>query len=122
MTAARPSVRPRQLVAARSGAYCEIGHVCGPQGAYLPNVATDVHHRHPAKSGGSRLGWVHAPSNLLAACRPCHSFVERERLWAVERGLLLPMGTARPLSTPVDCRHGRVLLDDAGTWTYAVIV
>jgi hypothetical protein len=104
----------------RSLGFCEIGYLCG--GAWLSGVRGadwDLHHRRPAGSGGSRLDWIHAPSNLLASCRADHVFVERERLWSIERGLLLKMGTARALTTPVDCRHGYVLLDDVGTWTYA---
>jgi hypothetical protein len=123
VTAVRPSRATEQLVMSRSEAHCEIGHVCG--GAYLSgNRGTDwdlSHRCHPG-AGGSRLDWMHAPSNLLASCRADHSFVHANGPWAVDRGLLIRRGTVRPLTTVVDCRHGRVLLDDAGTWAYAVTV
>lgn len=123
MTATRPSPMSVQIVMDRALGFCEIGYVC--DGAYLSGrrgYEWDLHHRRPASSGGSRLPWVHAPSNLLAACRPDHLFVESNRLWSLERGLLIASGVARALTTVVDCRHGRVLLDDAGTFTYAVTV
>ena len=105
---------------ARSLGFCEIGHVC--DGAYLSgNRGTDwaIHHRRAAGSGGSRLLWVHAPSNLLATCAADHLFVHANPPWAVERGLTIRSGVARALTTVADCRHGRVLLDDAGSFTYA---
>lgn len=120
MTAVRPSPLSVQIVMGRSLGFCEIGHICG--GASLTGVRGydfDLHHRRPAGSGGSRLTWVHAPSNLLASCRQDHLFVEKHRLWSLERGLLIASGVARALTTVADCRHGRVLLDDVGTWTYA---
>lgn len=119
MTAVRPSRATQQLVMSRSGAHCEVAHVCG--GAYLSGVKGydwDIHHRRPAGSGGSRLGWVHAASNLLALCRADHNRIESQRLWATELGLLVP-SWGDPKAIPADCRHGRVLLDDDGTWTYA---
>lgn len=120
VTAVRPSPVTARIVMDRSLGFCEVAYMC--RGASLTGVRGtdwDLHHRRPAGSGGSRLDWVHAPSNLLAACRPDHLFVEEHRTWSLERGLLLRMGTARALTTVVDCRHGRVLLDDAGGWTYA---
>jgi hypothetical protein len=119
VTAVRPSRTATQIVMGRSLGFCEIGHVCG--GAYLHgNRGTDwdlSHRVHPG-AGGSRLDWIHAPSNLLASCRADHLFVHANGPWAVERGLLIRRGKARPLTTSVDCRHGRVFLDDEGSWTY----
>lgn len=114
----RPSRATEQLVMYRSEAHCESGYLCG--GAYLAGVKGhdwDIHHRAPAKSGGSTQAWIHAPSNLIAICRADHIWIESERDWAIERGLLLEMGLARALTTAVDLRHGLVLLDDIGTWT-----
>jgi hypothetical protein len=95
--------KTRQIIAERSGGVCEI---CG-----LAPV-TDAAHRKPRSQGG-----LWSPSNLIAACRPCHAGNHSQPIKAVQNGWHLAMASI-PLEEPTTlCIEGvfrKVLLDDAG--------
>lgn len=95
--------KTRLIINERSGGVCEI---CG----LAP--ATDAAHRKPRSQGG-----LWSPSNLLAACRPCHAGNHSQPIRAVQNGWHLAMGSS-PLEEPTTlCIEGvfrKVLLDDSG--------
>lgn len=108
-----PSDAVRKLVRVRSDGWCEW------PGCWL--VAADQHHRLNRKSGGrhgemavriNQAGW------LLDACRPHHDLVTSpvgaDRVLARRMGWLLYEGEDA-LTTPVESRHGLVLLLNDGT-------
>lgn len=109
MTAVSASVRA--IVYARAGSCCEL---CGRY-AY----GGSVHHRRRRGMGGSKRVELGLASNLLLLCGSgttgCHGEVESDRSAAYQRGLLLRDGQP-PTETPVDLRHGRVLLNDEGQY------
>lgn len=109
MSAVTPAVRA--LVYARADSRCE---KCGRY-AY----GGSVHHRRRRGMGGSKRIELRMPSNLLLLCGSgttgCHGEVEANREAAYQIGLLLRDGEP-PAETPVDLRHGRVLLDDDGNY------
>ena len=70
----------REVVLERCDGLCER---CGMA------LATDLHHRRPRGMGGdSRPDTGHAV-NALALCRPCHSWVEGNRVEALSAGYLV---------------------------------
>lgn len=96
--------RTRQLVAARSGGWCE---ACGIM------RAASVHHRRKRSQGGP---W--SPSNCVHVCgdgtRGCHGWVEANPNDAAEVGLHIRAGEV-PAEVPlISGYHGAVLLDDEG--------
>ena len=93
------------VVQARSGGWCERDQ-CG-------NPGQQFHHRAARGMGGSRSPKVHAPSNLLHLCGPCHAWVESNRAQARHTGLLVPAGVVAE-SWPVHTRHGVVFLLNSG--------
>lgn len=103
-----PTREVRQLVAARSGGSCEIARPGSCQ-----HLATDQHHRRPRGAGGSRRDDTNVPSNLLCACRGCHSWVESNRQTALAFGWLLGQHQ-RPAASPVQYRGEWARLDDDG--------
>lgn len=102
-----PTAKVRALVHVRSGGWCEW------PGCLL--AAVDVHHRRPRRLGGSTDPATNKASNLVDLCRPCHEFVERHRLQAIEQGFLLHAASS-PRDVPARTRHGLVLLNDDGSW------
>lgn len=123
---AGPSRETMQLLTARSLMHCEVAHTC--DGQYLSGERSlnwSAHHRKARGMGGSRNPDINQPANLLMVCGSgttgCHGFIESNRLWAYELGLLIYTVAEREI-TPAYLRHGNVRLDDAGSWTYAVIV
>lgn len=100
--------KTRLIIAERSGGVCEI---CGKA------PFTDAAHRSPRSQGG-----LWSPSNLLAACRPCHAGNHSHPTRAVENGWHLAMGSI-PLEEPTTlCIEGvfrKVLLDDVGGFAEA---
>ena len=111
------------LVLDRARMQCEIGHTCG--GKYLAGDRGQhwsLHHRRSRGMGGTSNPAINLPANLLAACGSgttgCHGFVESNRLWALDLGLLIRTVDER-LTQAAYTIHGNVLLNDAGTFTYA---
>lgn len=111
----RPTVPPETRVAVfeRAQGLCEVnvryGDVC-------VDVASDVHHRVPRGLGGchgearevsDRL------SSVMAACRPCHSWVHERPEAAATNGWLVRRGVDAS-AVPVWVRGGLSWLDDAG--------
>lgn len=101
--------RVRLQVHHRSGGYCE---VCARQ------PASQIHHRRPRKTGGSRRASTNTPANLLDVCTRCHDRIESHRARAVSFGWLVPDAVEAPNQMPVWLRtsYGEqyVYLDDAG--------
>lgn len=102
-----PDFSTRMVIAVRCGGRCER---CND------DWAQDVHHRKPRGMGGTSDPRINLPSNLVALCRGCHDYIERNRVWALQEGWLVSMTRrARPETTPVNTGlHGRVLFDDIG--------
>lgn len=97
--------RTRELVAERSGGWCEI---CGVE------RADSVHHRRNRSQGGP---WT--ASNCVAACgdgtRKCHGWATNHPKDAATEGFHLEHGDD-PLTTPIiSGLHGIVLLADDGS-------
>ena len=65
----------------RSGGVCE---VCGA------NPATQIHHRRPRQSGGSKRDDTNVAANGLDVCHHCHNVIELNRALAYLVGWLLP--------------------------------
>lgn len=97
--------RTRQLVAARSGGWCE---VCGTV------RAESVHHRRKRSQGGP---W--SASNCVHACgdgaRGCHGWAESRVDEAAAAGFHLRPGEDAGARPVVSGLHGRVLLADDGS-------
>ena len=89
-----------ELVLARSEGACEIMAGC------CTHTATDLHHRRPRGMGGSKADDTNTAANALAACRPCHLWVESRREWSVENGFLIGQ-YADPTTVPVWWRCNR---------------
>ena len=76
--------------------------------------STQVHHRHPRKMGGTNLSWPNLPANLICVCNTCHGQIEGERVWAINRGFLIPYFRV-PSDWPIQTKLGHwVLLDNEG--------
>lgn len=78
----------------RSGGDCEL---CGLQ------IASQIHHRRPRASGGSRREDTNSAANLLHVCLTCHAHIESGRTSALVFGLLLTQ-QQDPASEPVQLR------------------
>lgn len=106
----KPAVPPgvAAALAARSGGWCEM------QLAGCAGRATDAAHRWGRGAGGT-----HRLSNVLYACRVCHSWCHARVAEAVDMGLMLRRGDD-PQAVPVSYRGQLVVLDDEGgvavTW------
>lgn len=97
---------------------------CARCGRYVLNGQRgrdwSVHHRRPRGSGGTSLGWVNLPGNLILLCGSgvdgCHGHIESNRDEARAQGFLVNLnGKDVPSMVPVvHAVHGVVLLDDAG--------
>lgn len=99
----RPSRRVREFVADRDDGLC----------VWCGQAAWEIHHRLPARMGGSNLPWVHEPPNLVSLCRTCHRGVESNRLIGILTGYLIPSGTM-PADVPIKTWRGWALLTDSG--------
>jgi 5-methylcytosine-specific restriction protein A len=103
-----PTDATRQLVAERSGGYCER---CGR--ALAAAVPMSVHHRKPRRAGGTSDPAVNAVSNLVAVCGSgvtfCHGEIESRRSEAYADGWLLHAGQD-PAEVPVRLRGGPLVL------------
>lgn len=103
--------RTRQLVAARSGGWCE---ACGAA------RSASVHHRRKRSQGGP---W--SASNCVAVCgdgvRGCHGWAEHNPDAADVAGFHLRPGDAPAGKPIVSGLHGRVLLADDGSISPAPI-
>lgn len=81
----KPQVR--KTVTDRAGGACEL--------CFRPD-ANNVHHRRPRGMGGSKLGWIDEPENLLFLCGSgttgCHGFIESRRAASYQLGWLLRVG------------------------------
>lgn len=89
----------RQGVYGRSEGLCER---CG-----MAKV-TDLHHRRPRGMGGDRREDTASMDNALGLCRPCHDWVEGNRVEAREKGFLV-RSSHDPATIPV-CYRGRMML------------
>jgi len=117
----RVTEKTRRLVLERAGNACEIrvtdecraaaGTLLGPSGY-------SIHHRRPRGMGGTNLGWINDPHNLLALCgdgtQGCHGWIESHRRMAYTNGWLLP-SFAHPEAYALLLHDGRTvrLLPDA---------
>lgn len=97
------------MVTERSGGRCEVRWCCDG------DPATEQHHRRPRGAGGTRRESANLASNALAACSPCHAFIESNRALARERGWLIPQAEDFPETVPVLINRARCLLEDDGT-------
>lgn len=106
----------RELVLERDGRTCvSCGRLCaGPLGYSL-------HHRTPRGMGGTKRPEANAPSNLVTVCgdgvRGCHGWIESNRDQAREWGYLVHR-IDDPAEVPVLGRHGWVLFDNVGCFSY----
>lgn len=70
-----------------------------------------IHHRRPRGMGGSKRPDTDRPQNLLVLCGSgvtgCHGWIESNRAWAVEHGLIVRQG---------DDPMVRAVADSAGEW------
>lgn len=94
----------------RSGMVCEF--------ADCRQLAEHTHHRRPRRMGSTRRSDTNLAANLVRLCPTHHEWVEVNRAAALEMGLLLH-DAAAPDEVPVLLRHGRVLLDNEGSFTPA---
>lgn len=80
-----------------------------------------VHHRRPRSMGGTSESYVARTSNGVLLHTECHATVESDREYAALHGFLVSaLGIARPKDVPImHAVHGRVRLDDDGTWAVA---
>lgn len=114
-TANQPAVPPiiRIALTVRSGGVCEMAFPdCMGQ-------ATDPAHRIRTGMGGRKRASKTAHdvlSNLVHACRRCHSWTHAEPAKAYAMGLMLRDGS-NPLKEPVVVRGRWVLLDNQGSIT-----
>jgi hypothetical protein len=109
------------LLLTRTGAKCEVrspycwgAHRTGSV-AKLPREKASAHHRRPRGMGGTSRADVNSLAALVLACGDgilgCHGYVEHNRTWARERGLLVPQ-SADPALMPMILPGGRVVLLD----------
>ena len=105
------------------------GGRCARCGAGLQRSARgtgwSLHHRRPRGMGGSRVGWVNLPPNLVLLCGSgvtgCHGWVESNRAEAIELGWLVSrIGVQTAAEIPVAYWDGTLrFLDDTGGYTLA---
>lgn len=111
------TISVRQLVWRRSLGCCE---VCG---MYLPASGWNAHHRQARRMGGTRNDFARCASNALAVCgggvSGCHGRIESNRLWAQQRGYLVPSWLRPAEEEVLLANYGWVLLGDDGTITPA---
>lgn len=104
--------RVRAALKLRSGGLCEIG------APGCTEIATDGSHRIKSGTGGRKGAAAvrhHVLSNLLHACRHCHStWLHAQPAAAYAAGWMLREHQS-PLSEPVVYRGGRHLLGDDGS-------
>lgn len=98
------------IIMDRSEGRCE---VCGA-------ISTNTHHRRARGMGGTKAAATNRPSNLLRLCgsgtTSCHGFIEANRTWAYDHGLLVRQ-SANPTEVSVLLlRPGWVLLTDDGLY------
>jgi hypothetical protein len=109
-----PSPEARELLAARSGGWCEI-RLSGCTGA-----ATEVAHRKGRKMGGRRglmRDESNRLSNLIHACHTCHAWTHARPTEALDLGLMVREHDD-PRWIPVAYQSGMWahLLDDGTVW------
>ena len=99
----------RDQIDRRANGMCER---CG-----LPALVVQHHHRRPRGAGGSKAADTNTAANALALCTECHTWIESNRVKALEVGWLVHQGH-NPATVPV-LRFGSdwVLLADDGTTT-----
>jgi 5-methylcytosine-specific restriction enzyme A len=101
------STATRVLIFKRANGKCE---ACG-----LPILgAAQDHHRRPRGMGGSSDPFTDGAANGLRVHPGCHEGIERNRTWALERGLLLSQWQV-PSEHRVKLWSGWALLGDDGT-------
>lgn len=103
----------RKALAVRSGGMCEIGS------AGCTGLAVDPSHRKKTGNGGRKPEAAvrhHVLSNLLHACRGCHSLLHSFPANAYWRGWML-RENEEPTAVPAMHRGIWVLLDDSGAVT-----
>lgn len=120
-----PSRGIRALVLARDGSRCQrCARRVGRLGAAW--VPYSLQHRHARGMGGTTVGWVNLPANLVTMCgdattpHGCHAWAESRPPEAYEEGWVLPLiglGSL-PWEVPVRTFHGWLLLDNEGEATY----
>lgn len=104
-----PSPEVRQMVRGRDNEVCLR---CGS-----PHDL-QIHHRMPRASGGSRMWFINAPSNLVVLCLACHTDIESHRTQAYEDGWLVKRGSELPSEVPIRTWRGDLLfLHDEGGMT-----
>ena len=106
MTGFSKAVRDTILARAKGG--CEVCFFAQPD---------QIHHRRPRGAGGSKASDTNTAANALALCTECHTWIESNRVKALEVGWLVRQGHD-PATVPV-LRFGSdwVLLADDGTTT-----
>lgn len=114
-----PAAEVVELVIARDKGRCAAcAGLCTGERA----IAWSVHHRMGRKHGGTRRTFINLPGNLVLlhghGSALCHGDVERFRVTAEAKGLVIRDGVWLPTQIAIDhALHGRVLLDDEGGWT-----
>ena len=105
-----PSPEVRRLVHARSGGICERCRAAR---------AVDVHHRRARGMGGSTVGWINSPSNLVDLCRKCHEWVEANFTAALATGWKIGLADS-PLDVRIQPLVGGEWIPAAtgGRWVY----
>lgn len=102
-------VRTRRVVAKRSGGLCEM-NLSG-----CTRWATDTAHRVAVGMGGKPLDNDWRPSNVVHACRTCHSWCHARPTEAYDLGLMLKQHQ-EPMAEPMAYQNaGWVVLADDGT-------
>lgn len=97
----------QDIILARSSGMCEVMLPC------CTFQAVEIQHRRARGAGGTRRPETNYPSNGLAVCRPCHSFIESHPLVALEKGWRVPQSLS-PAQESVVWRQQRLWLDDFG--------
>ena len=106
-----PTTATRELVLHRSTYRCER---CSDE----VWAGFHIHHRRPRGMGGTSREDTNHPSNLLVVCPACHTWIEANRLAALELGYLVRQHD-NPATVPVVTPWGRVLLTADGRYEEA---
>lgn len=89
-----PDTATVEIVRARDSYRCV---VCGTYCHGQRGWDWSLQHRQPRGSGGCKLSYINAPSNLVLVCGSgttlCHGRIESDRDWAKDHGWIVP----RPL-------------------------
>lgn len=103
----------RKVMAERSSGVDDIA-ICEIRVECVGTLAAAFHHRRPRQRGGSKRPETNQAANGVAACNPCHDWVESNRTEAKKLGWLLEQNQIPEDELLLYRGHRQVLLTNDG--------